>query len=144
MAGENPSPKPLPVLQGLTGEFYGWCKKGELRFQQCKPCRAWRHVPREMCAECGSTEWEWAPSSGRGRVFTWTTTAVALHPAFKGATPYAPVVVEMDEGVRIVSEMVDCPPDELAIDMPVEVIFDAVTPEVTLPKFKRSKGSGSR
>jgi len=130
--------KPLPVLRGHSGEFYEWCKKGELRFQRCTRCRTWRHVPREMCAECGSMEWTWEASSGRGRVFTWTTTAVPLHPAFKGSTPYAVVVVEMEEGVRIVSEMIDCAPDVLEIDMPVEVAFDAVTPEVTLPKFKRA------
>ena len=138
--GANTFPKPLPVLQGLAGEFYGWCAKGELRFQRCTACRAWRHVPREMCAECGSMEWAWEASSGRGRIFTWTTTAVPLHPAFKGATPYAPVVVEMDEGVRIVSEMTDCPPDALEIGMPVEVAFERVTPEVTLPKFRRAVG----
>jgi len=91
-----------------------------------------------MCAGCGSMAWEWARSSGRGRVFTWTVTAVALHPAFKGATPYASVVVELEEGVRIVSQLIDCTPDELEIDMPVTVEFEAVTPEVTLPKFKRA------
>src|SRR5688572_23161173 len=102
--------KPLPSLEGLSGEFYGWCRKGELRFQRCAECGVWRHVPREMCAACGSMKWEWARSSGRGRVFTWTTTAVPLHPAFKAATPYAAVVIEMEEGVRIVSEIVDCAP----------------------------------
>jgi hypothetical protein len=130
--------KPLPVLEGMTGEFYAWCKKGELRFQRCKQCAAWRHVPREMCAECGSREWEWARSSGRGRVFTWTTSAVPLHPAFKGATPYAAVVIEMEEGVRLVSRVSDCAPEDLAIDMPVRVAFEAVTDAVTLPMFERA------
>ncbi len=129
--------KPLPVLEGLTEEFYGWCRKGELRFQRCTECSAWRHVPREMCPECGSTDWDWQKSSGRGVVFTWTVAARPLHPAFAGAAPYAPVVVEMEEGVRVLSEVIDCPPGDLAIDMPVEVVFDAVTPDVTLPKFKR-------
>jgi hypothetical protein len=129
--------KPLPALEGLNGQFFAWCKQGELRFQRCSDCGRWRHVPREMCAECGSMKWEWQRSSGRGRIFTWTVTAMPLHPAFKDATPYAPVVVEMDEGVRLVSEVVDCKPDDLAIDMPVEVLFDAVTPAVTLPKFRR-------
>src|SRR5262245_29056245 len=141
MPSETTYSRPLPVLQGLTGEFYAWCAKGELRFQCCDSCGSWRHVPREMCAECGSMHWQWKRSSGRGRVFTWTTTAVPLHPAFKGATPYAPVVVEMEEGVRIVTELVDCAPDAIAIDMPVEVAFDAVTPEVTLPKFRRARRS---
>jgi hypothetical protein len=128
--------KPLPVLEGLTKQFYAWCKQGELRFQRCKDCSAWRHVPREMCPACGSWSWEWVRSSGRGTVFTWTTAARPLHPAFKDCAPYAPVVVEMEEGVRLLSEMVDIAPDALVIGMPVEVTFDAVTDEVTLPKFK--------
>ena len=129
--------KPLPLLEGFAGEFYAWCKKGELRFQRCSDCSAWRHVPREMCAECSSMNWTWERSSGRGHVFTWTVTAMPLHPAFKGATPYAPVVVEMEEGVRLVSEMIDVAPEDLRIGMPVRIAFEAVTDEVTLPKFRR-------
>ena len=129
--------RPLPAMEGLAGEFYACCKRGELRFQRCSDCRAWRHVPREMCPECGSWSWEWARSSGRGRVFSWTVVARALHPAFQDACPYAPAVIEMEEGVRILSEVVDCAPDELEIDMPVEVVFTDVTDEVTLPRFRR-------
>ena len=131
-------PRPLPTLQGLAGEFYEWCRTGELRFQRCDACGAWRHVPREICARCGSAAWTWTPSSGRGRVFTWTVAARAMHPAFVGDAPYAPVVIEMDEGVRLVSSMVDTPPEDLRIDMPVVVVFEPVTPEVTLPKFRRA------
>ena len=98
---------PLPTLAGLAGEFYGWCQKHELRFQRCTACGAWRHVPRELCASCGSWDWEWARSSGRGTVFTWTVAARAMHPAFQDAVPYAPVVVEMEEGVRILSRVTD-------------------------------------
>ena len=130
--------KPLPELEGHAREFYGFCKQRELRFQRCTKCRAWRHVPREMCAGCGSTEWEWARASGRGSVFTWTVVGRALHPAFQEDTPYAPVVVEMEEGVRLLSQVVDCPPEALAIGMPVEVVFDDVTDEVTLPRFRRA------
>ena len=130
--------KPLPALEGLNGQFFAWCRQGELRFQRCSDCGTWRHVPREMCAECGAMEWEWARSCGKGRVFTWTTSAVPPHPAFKGAAPYAAVVVEMDEGVRIVTQITDCTPDELEIDMPVTVGFETVTPDVTLPKFRRA------
>ena len=134
---ETGIPKPLPVLEGLAGEFYGYCKNGELRFQRCRDCRSWRHVPREMCAECGSWEWEWERSTGRGTVFTWTVVVRALHPAFQEACPYAPVVIEMEEGVRILSQLTDCPPDQLQIDMPVEVVFEDTSEEVALPKFRR-------
>lgn len=130
--------KPLPALEGLSKEFYDWCRQHELRFQRCADCAAWRHVPREQCAECGSPRWEWAKSSGRGVVFTWTVVARAMHPAFVADVPYAPVVVELDEGVRLVSEVLDCSPDELAIGMPVDVAFVDVTPELTLPKFRRA------
>jgi uncharacterized OB-fold protein len=129
---------PLPTLTGLAGEFYGWCQKHELRFQRCRSCATWRHVPRELCASCGSWDWEWARSSGRGTVFTWTVAVRAMHPAFQDAVPYAPVVVEMEEGVRILSRVTDCPPDALAVGMPVTVAFDDVTPEVTLPTFRRA------
>ena len=130
--------KPLPTLEGHTKDFYDWCQKHELRFQQCTGCGTWRHVPRELCAECGSWDWEWMRSSGRGTVFTWTVAERPLHPAFAAEAPYTPVVIAMEEGVRILSEMVDCPHDLLVIDMPVEVVFDAVTPEITLPRFRRA------
>lgn len=131
-------PKPLPQMRDTTKEFYDWCGQRELRFQRCKHCRAWRHVPREMCADCGSWEWEWERSSGRGRLFTWTVAARPMHPGFMNEVPYAPIVVQMEEGVRVVSTMVDCSPDELEMDMPVEVVFDDVTDEVTLPRFRRA------
>lgn len=134
----NGTAKPLPELSGHAGEFYGFCRKGELRFQRCNGCGTWRHVPRELCAHCGAWEWAWARSSGRGSVFSWIVVGRALHPAFESDTPYAPVVVELDEGVRLLSTMVDVAPDALEIGMRVEVVFDPVTPEVTLPRFRRA------
>lgn len=135
-----PYVKPLPVLEGLTGEFYAWCRQGELRFQRCTDCGSFRHVPRELCAQCNSFAWEWARSSGRGTVYTWTVVQRALHPAFVNDTPLAPVVVEMEEGVRLLGNMVDCAPRELVIGLPVVVEFEAVTPEVSLPRFRRRPG----
>lgn len=131
------STKPLPALQGLAGEFYGWCAKGELRFQRCGQCGRFRHVPREICAHCGSFEWTWARSSGRGKVFSWTEVVRPLHPAFGGDAPYAPVIVEMEEGVRMLSRVLDCPAAALAVGMPVAVEFVAVNGSVRLPYFRR-------
>ena len=131
--------KPLPLMDGTTKEFYEHCKRRTLSFQRCQRCGRWRHVPRVMCAACGSWDWQWTKSSGRGRVFTWTVVRRPMHPAFADDPPYAPVVVELEEGVRMVSWIVDCPPDEIEMGMPVEVVYDDVTPEVTLPTFRRSK-----
>lgn len=131
--------KPLPLLTGmaqsLTNAFYEYCKAGELRFQRCTRCGTYRHIPRPMCSECGSWDFEWALSSGRGTVFTWTVVRRAMHPDFT-EVDYAPVVIEMEEGIRLVSVIIDCPPENLKIGTLVEVCFDSVTDEVTLPKFR--------
>ena len=129
--------RPLPLMDGLAKQFYDWCARGELRFQRCTRCGAFRHIPRELCAKCGSFDSEWARSSGRGTVFTFTIVARALHPAFLNATPYAAVIVELEEGVRILSNVVDCAPGELEIGMPVQVGFERHADSVTLPVFRR-------
>ena len=106
--------KPLPKPEGLNAEFYAHCARRELRFQRCD-CGLWRHPPRVLCAACGSERWHWALASGRGRVFTWTVTHQALHPAYADDVPYALLVVEMDEGVRMVSTLRDLDPLELLL-----------------------------
>ncbi len=129
--------KPLPVMVGMTKEFYENCARGELCFQCCSSCEKLRHVPTPRCANCGSWAWSWSPSTGRGRLSTWTVVRRPMHPDFAEDVPYAPAVIELDEGIRMVSWIVDCPPEELSAGMPVEVVFDDVTCEVTLPKFRR-------
>jgi len=131
------SARPLPQLAGLAGQFYGFCKSRELRFQRCTGCSAWRHVPRERCGECGSAQFTWERSSGRGRLYTWVVASRSMHPAFPSDPPVAPAVVETDEGVRLVTEIAGSAPSELRIGMPVEVVFEDVSDEVTLPKFRR-------
>jgi len=129
--------RPLPRRRGMAGEFYDYCKKHELRFQRCTNCGTWRHVPRDMCAKCGAFAWEWAKSAGKGQVFSWTTAMQPMLPQFADLVPYSPVIIEMDEGVRLVTWLTDVPPEELRLGLPVEVVFDDVTPEVTLPKFRK-------
>jgi uncharacterized OB-fold protein len=131
----------LPAPRGggaAAMEFYNFCHNHELRFQRCTQCAAWRHIPRDMCAKCGSFDWEWARSSGKGKLFSWTTAMQPMLPQFKDVIPYSPVVVELEEGVRLVTWLTDVKPDELKLDLPLEVAFDDVTPSVTLPKFRRA------
>ena len=129
-------PKPRPVLEGLTGEYYGFCARGELRFQRCDDCGRWRHPPRVLCARCGSPRWTWTRSTGRGRVFTWTVVHQAMHPAFASEVPYAVLVVEMDEGVRLAANLRGAAPDELCLDWPVEVEFEVRDGTLTVPTFR--------
>jgi uncharacterized protein len=141
MSQANQAPaynRPLPRRHGFGAEFYNFCKQHELRFQRCKGCGAWRHVPRDMCAKCGSPQWEWAKSSGKGTVFSWTTVMQPMSPQFADAVPYSPVVIELEEGVRMVSWLLDVASGDIRIGLPVEVVFEDVTPEVTLPKFRKT------
>lgn len=128
-------PKPRtndPVNQ----EFWDQCQDGVLRFQQCSGCGAWRFLPRYMCAQCGSPDYEWAPSRGRGRVFSWTVTHQAFYPAFAGDIPYITAVVELDEGVRMATRLLECAPDAVELDMPVELVFQDIDEEFKLPCFR--------
>jgi uncharacterized OB-fold protein len=91
-----------------------------------------------MCPRCLSTDKEWAPSSGRGHIYSWVTFAYdkSGYPAIK--VPYAVALVELeDEGVRILTNVVDMAPEDIAIGMPVEAVFDDVDEELTLVKFRK-------
>lgn len=128
--------KPGPVLEGMTAAYYEHCAHGELRFQRCDDCAAWRHPPRVLCAVCGSSRWSWGRSTGRGRVFTWTVVHQAMHPAFAHEVPYAVIVVETDEGVRVVTNLRGAGIEVLRLDLPVEVTFEALDETLTLPMFR--------
>jgi uncharacterized protein len=129
---------PLPRVGGHSAEFYKFCTEHELRFQRCTDCRTWRHIPRDMCANCGSFAWEWARSSGKGTVFSWTTATQPMMPQFADKVPYSPVIVELEEGVRMVTWLTDVKPDELKLGMPVVLTFNDLTSEVSLPMFRRA------
>ena len=133
---EPAAPKPRPVLDGTTAAYYEHCARGELRFQRCDACGAWRHPPRVLCAVCGSPRWSWGRSTGRGRIFTWTVVHQAMSPAFLAEVPYAVIVVETDEGVRVVTNLRGAEPAVLRLDLPVEVTFEAVDDTLTLPMFR--------
>lgn len=130
-----PHPAQWHVLYRSSTPFWDGVREGKLLLQKCKSCGLFLNPPRPMCPKCQSIEQEWVPSTGKGKVYSWVTYQESPHPAFKA--PYTAVLVELAEGVRIVSNMVDVKPDELQIDMPVEVTFDEVTEDLTLPKFKK-------
>ena len=129
---------PLPVLNLDNGPFYEFAKKGELRFQKCSACGAFRHYPRPICPKCMSMEYTWERSTGRGTVYTFTIAHGPTLPCFSHKVPYNVVLVQMEEGVFVVSEVLDCPPEAVKAGMPVEATFQALTDEITLVKFRRA------
>ena len=129
--------RPLPSPDDpLVAEFWEHCNRGELRFQRCSDCRTWRHLPRFACAECGSDRWTWELSSGRGHIQSWTITHQPLLRNFPEPVPYAIVVVEVDEGVRMVSGTRDLDLSTLDLGLPVEGLFESVAAGIRLPFFR--------
>jgi uncharacterized OB-fold protein len=127
----------VPAPVGLNAEFYAYCAAGELRFQRCRACATWRHPPRARCAACGSDESTWELASGRGHVYTWTITHRPIDPGFAGEVPYAVLVVEMEEGPRLVGNLRGLAPSELTIGLGVEVVFEPVAEHVALTHFRQ-------
>jgi uncharacterized OB-fold protein len=124
----------LPSTVGLNGEFYAFLAAGELRLQRCAACSAWRHPPRIRCAHCGSRDVTWERATGRGHVFSWTVTHRAVDPAF--TPPYAILVVELEEGPRLVGNLRGLEPSELALDLPVVVEIEHASDAVGLLWFR--------
>jgi uncharacterized OB-fold protein len=129
--------KPLPVLDVETRPFWEACQKGKLMLQRCTDCGHIRFPPTRVCSRCRSIKCEWIESWGRGRVFSWI---VVRHPVprdvYAQDVPYVVALIELDEGVRIPSNIIGCKPEDVIAGMPVSVVFHAVTPEITLPLFR--------
>lgn len=128
--------KPLPRIDEESKGFWEACQRRELVVQRCGACGALRHYPRALCPNCLSDQVEWLRCSGRGTVYTFTVTHQNQAPGFRDALPYVLAYVELEEGVRMLTNIVDCPPESVRIGMPVEVVFEDATPAVTLAKFK--------
>lgn len=132
----TPYTKPLPTPSEESVPFWEGCKRHELLIQKCSQCGAHWFPPSVMCRECLSTEWTHVQASGKGRVYTFAIYHRVYHPSFADDVPYAIGVVELEEGPRMTTNIVGCAPHDVYCEMPVEVVFDDVTDEVTLFKFQ--------
>ena len=137
---ESKYAKPLPRIDEETKGYWEACQRRELVVQRCLDCGRLRHYPRALCPACLSQRVEWVRCSGRGTVYTFTVTHQNQSPGFRDALPYVLAYVELEEGVRLLTNIVECAPEAVRIGMPVAVVFEDATPEVTLPKFKPADG----
>jgi len=128
--------KPLPVIDAENAPYWEYCRKHELRFQKCMDCGHIRSRISTICPECSSMESEWTKLSGKGKVFSFIIYRRAFHPAYENDIPYCVAIIELDEGPRMQSNVTGCDVDDIEIEMPVEVYFDDVSEEISLPKFR--------
>lgn len=135
---QNRPPIPLPLIDTDTEEWYEGLKRHALLLQQCASCGSLQHPPQPSCAQCLSLDRNWVPASGKGTIFSFIVVRHPVHPAF-AEVPYDVILVQLEEGPRILSNMLDCPVEEIEIGMAVEVDFVDVSDDITLPKFRRSR-----
>lgn len=132
--------RPLPQPTRDNAAFYEAARRGELRFQRCSSCGRFRHYPRPLCPHCLGREYSWERVSGRGTVYTWTIVRGPTLPGFEAELPYNVVDVLLDEGIHFVSQVLDCPAEEIYAGLPVVAVFVPAAEDVTLVKFERAAG----
>jgi hypothetical protein len=132
--------KPLPRVTADNRPFWEAARGHQLALQRCADCGQFRYPPAPVCPECLSESAEWTPVSGQGIVSTFVVFHKRYFESFAADIPYNVVQVQLDEGPRLTANLVDVPIDAIRIGMRVEVVFDDVTPEISLPRFRRATG----
>lgn len=132
--------KPLPTPDEDTKVFWQGLKDGKLLLQHCSDCGHVQYYQQAICRTCGSEKLVHRAASGRGTVFSYSVIHRAPGPAFKQDVPYAVLLVELDEGPRMISSLVGADPMSVCFDMPVELVCEQVTEQVALPRFRPRTG----
>lgn len=131
----TPERSPIPAPSPLTKAFWDAARDHVLVVQRCDDCGAYRHYPQHLCSDCLGSAWTWTPVSGRGRIHSFTKTYQPFGAGWAARVPYAVATVELDEGVRMLSDLPDEDFDDVEIGHPVEVFFEDLD-EITLPRFR--------
>ena len=130
--------KPLPEATPETKPFWEATQKDELHIQQCNDCASHYFPPRPFCPSCGSRNVAWKKASGKATLFSYVINPLK-NPSYDG--PYSIAVVQLEEGPRMMSNIVNCDqtPEALILDMPLEVTFERMSDDINLPQFQPAK-----
>ncbi len=128
--------KPLPIPDAETIPFWTALRHGQLLLKHCTGCRRFHFYPRIICPFCSCDALEWKEASGRGEIYTYTVARRPAGPAFKASVPYVVALVQLDEGPRMMTNIVCDDPNEIRIGLRVAVQYDDVTEDITLAKFR--------
>lgn len=133
MVGE----RPLPLITPVTKPFWDAARARKLVVQKCDDCGRLRFPPELGCFYCGSLKSTWTPVSGRATLYSWTIAHPPLLPFFHARAPWPVVAVQLEEGPRLISNLVGVPVEQYEIGMPLKADFEDVDAEVTLVVFRR-------
>lgn len=125
----------LPKPDALSKAYWDGARKHTLLLQNCRACGHRWHPPTPICPQCQAKNYEWKPVSGRGTVYSYTIVHHPAHVAVQDKVPYLVALITLDEGPRVVANILDCPIEDVRIGMPVKLTFREIAPEVVLPQF---------
>lgn len=129
-------PKPIPVPDDVSAPFYDGARAGKLMLQHCQACDGWSFPVRERCPHCFAAPLQWRAASGRGTLYTFAVMHQVMNPGFAADVPYNVSQIDLEEGVRMVSNIVGVANDALRIGMKLEAFFEDVGNGVHVPKFR--------
>ncbi|MFC7516739.1 Zn-ribbon domain-containing OB-fold protein [Herbaspirillum sp. GCM10030257] len=128
--------RPLPQPTKITQPYWDAAKENRLIVQECTHCKTRQFYPREFCISCLSEDVKWIECSGKGTVYTYTINRRAANAAMNDLVPYVVAAIDLDEGVRMMANIVDSPIEAVKIGSRVQVCFEKVSDEITLPQFR--------
>ena len=130
---------PVPIPQQESDYYWEKCKEHELWLRHCNQCNKAYFYPRDICPVCFGRDTKWIQASGTGTLYTYGIVHQIPRPNYKGPVPFVIAMVQLDEGPIMPTNLVEVEPDpaNLKIGMPVEVVFDDITENISLPKFKQ-------
>jgi uncharacterized OB-fold protein len=130
--------RPMPVPNEWTKPFWDSAKRGVLSLQRCRACRRFQHPPYPTCVNCMAIDLAFEPVSGRGTIYTYTIMYHTGDKRFAGAVPYASIIVELDDapGALLAANLLDAPYTEAKVGRRVDVVFQPLNDDITLPQFR--------
>jgi len=126
----------VPKEDALTRPYWEGARRQQLLLQHCRACGHVWHPPTPICPACQAKDYDWQPACGRGRIYSYTVVHHPAHVAVKDAVPYLVALVTLEEGPRVVANILDTPMEEVRIDMAVSLTFREIAPGVVLPQFE--------
>lgn len=127
-----------PAESEVAAPFWEATKKRELALLWCRSCGRVIHYPRERCPACGSEKSEWRGASGKGEVYAFSVMHRPGNPAMADRVPYVVALVDLEEGARMMSNIVGCEPGAVRVGMPVTITWEELSDGRNLPLFEPS------
>jgi len=124
------------MIEPESEPFWTALRDGRLMLKHCSACGRHHYYPRPFCPHCWSDDVEWVEASGRATLYTWSVVFTNDLPPFSDRLPYLAAVVDLEEGVRLMTNVVGCQPDQLEIGMPLVVDYRPLTDDITAPVFR--------